>query len=238
MANRISGATIAMIAGGVGLSVVHAMPLSQSMASTSQNPPPIVVIGPDADIVVTGPHPVIRGGLWEFTRSGTIRQGLPGPGRTTLPFRFSVCLPDATLENTLRSAAGEQSPAPHRNNRCGALRMTAGKGRITGQRSCIRPLVRGDLKPGSSKLDISGRYDTKTLTINYLAEDVFEGIERVGGPGWDPQRPQSQRWRVTASRAGDCPAQPRVDQRTPQQAVVRLFDPSVVTEEDADIITD
>lgn len=233
MANGIRWVTTAVVSGGVGLSVIHAMPPSQVTGIAQQDPPPIVVVGPEADINVTGPSPILRGGLWEFTRSGTLRQG--GQGLTT-PFRFSVCLPDGTLETTLRSAAGEVSPVPHSNNRCGALRMKIGKGRITGQRSCIRPLDNGILKPGSSKLDLSGHYDAKTLTINYLAEDVFEGNERGGGPGWNPQRPESQRWRVMASRVGDCPAQPRLDQSTPEQAVVRLFDPSVNREEDADLL--
>ncbi|KQU53074.1 hypothetical protein ASG67_09535 [Sphingomonas sp. Leaf339] len=208
---------VAVMAGAFGLSVAHSTPLAQASEPASQDKP-IVVIGPDQpDIIVTGERPAIRGGLWKFTRSATMGNG-------SRSFRFAVCLPDSALEAALRAMAGEQSAMP-RAIRCSSLRLKVADGRIRGGRSCLRPVSQPGAKPGNSKLDVSGRYDAKRLTINFLSDDLFDGMQRGGGPGWNPDRPQSQRWQVEATRTGDCPAERRLDQRTLEEVVFRLFDP-------------
>lgn len=214
-------AAVAIMAGAFGLSVAHSTPLPQASDPALQDKP-IVVIGPEqSDIVVTGEQPAIRGGLWQFSRSGTLRYGR---GDSSRPFRFTVCLPDGALEAALRSVAGEQSTMP-RAIRCNSLRLKVANGRVSGGRSCLRPVQKPGAKPGNSRLDLSGRYDAKRLTINLLSEDRFDGMEQGGGPGWNPARPQGQRWQVEATRNGDCPAERRLDQRTLEEAVFRLFDP-------------
>lgn len=208
---------IAITAGAFGLSVAHSTPLPQASDPASPDKP-IVVIGPEQpDIIVTGERPAIRGGLWKFTRSATMGGNSPW-------FRFTVCLPDNARESALRAMAGEQSAMP-RAIRCSSLRLKVADGRIRGGRSCLRPVSKPGAKPSNSKLDVSGRYDAKRLSINFLSDNLFDGMQRGGGPGWNPDRPQSQRWQVEATRSGDCPAERRLDQRTFEETVFRLFDP-------------
>ena len=77
----------------------------------------------------------------------------------------------------------------------------------------------------NSKLALSGGYDSRRLTIVFRSEDEFNGMERGGGAGWNPKRQTGQRWQAIATRIGDCPATRRLDQRTAEEAVRRLFDP-------------
>lgn len=186
-----------------------------------QGPPPIVVVGPEADIVVTGPHPMLRGGLWQFRRSPTLFLGGGGSSRG---FGFTTCLADGALPATIRALAGERSAMP-RNGICTRLRMTVADGRIAGWRSCTRPGLPTGEEASNSKLDLSGRYDSRRLTMVFRSEDEFNGLERAAGGGWNPRRPTAQRWQAEAVRIGDCPAARRLDQRTAEEAVRQLFHP-------------
>lgn len=220
MAGR--GAIAALVA-GMMLSAQTPPPVSPP-----QDASPIVVVGPDADIVVIGGRPAIRGGLWQFTRSGTLELGRGNSGRG---LRFTTCLADGTLVEALQTLAGERSAIP-RSRICGALRLKVTEGRVTGTRSCMVPSLAIGTGAKGSRLDVSGRYDSRRLTINFLSEDEFDGAERGGGAGWVPKRPTAQRWRAEAVRIGDCPASRRLDQRTTEEAVRRLFDPVVTPDAD------
>jgi len=228
MAGAIRQMAIVIVVGGVGLSTLHATPSSQKAAADHQNTPPIVVIGPDADITVTGSRPVIRGGLWRFRRSGMIMVGGSGSIRG---LGFTTCLADGTLEETLHSLAGDRSVMP-RDRICTSLSMKVGNGRVTGYRSCTSPSTRIGVGAVNSKLDLSGRYDSKVLTINFLSEDETPGVERSSGPGWNPARQTGQRWRVEANREADCPVRRQLDQRNLEEAILRLFHPFVAPNND------
>jgi hypothetical protein len=188
--------------------------------SVPQDPPPIVVVGPDADIVVTGPQPMLRGGLWQFRRSPTLFLGGGGSSRG---FGFTTCLADGTLPATIRALAGERSTMP-RGGICTALRLTVADGRIAGRRSCTHPGLRIGTSASNSKLDLSGRYDSRRMTMVFRSEDEFDGMERGGGAGWNPRRQTGQRWQAEAVRIGDCPAARRLDQRSAEEAIGQLFD--------------
>lgn len=210
-------AIIAVLAGAVLTGGLSAGTAGQGTAR--QDPPPIVVIGPDADIVVTGPQPMLRGGLWQFRRSPTLFLGGAGSSRG---FGFTTCLADDALPATIRALAGERSAMP-RNGICTSLRLTVAEGRIAGRRSCTRPSMQIGTDASNSKLALSGGYDSRRLTIVFRSEDEFNGMERGGG--WNPKRQTGQRWQAIATRIGDCPAARRLDQRTAEEAVRRLFDP-------------
>ena len=227
MAKGMTRAIVAMVAGGASLSFLPTPTTGQTAtgqtATAPQDPPPIVVVGPDADIVVTGPQPMLRGGLWQFRRSPTM---LMGGGGSIRGFGFTTCLADDTLLATIRGMAGERSALP-RNGICTSLKLTVADGRIAGRRSCTRPGLAIGADPASSRLDVSGRYDSRQLTIVFRAEDQFNGMEQGGGAGWNPKRPTGQRWQATATRIGDCPLARRLDQRTADEVVTRLFTPLV-----------
>jgi len=193
-----------------------------------QDPPPIVVVGPDADIVVTGPEPVLRGGLWRFRRSPTL---MMGGGGSIRGFGFTTCLADGTLPATIRALAGERSAMP-RGRICTSLRMTVADGRIAGHRSCTRPGGQIGAGASNSKLSLSGGYDSRRLTMVFRSDDEFDGLEPGGGAGWNPRRQTGQRWQAEATRIGDCPATRRLDQRTAEEAVGRLFDAGVSPDDD------
>lgn len=186
----------------------------------------IVVVGPriEDDIVVTGDRPTIRGGLWRFRRSGTMNYGAVSgrfSGQTSLPFSFTSCLPDGTLEATLRRASGERSSLLS-TSRCNDLDLTVAKGRIAGRRICsVGPAgVR-------STTDISGRYDKRELSLMFAREELHDGHQQNGGEGWVPERPKGNRWRVVAIREGDCPASPVKNQRNAEEIVPLLFTKSI-----------
>ncbi len=217
-------AIVAVLAGAVladGLSAGTAGQGRVGQETVRQDPPPIVVVGPDADIVVTGPQPVLRGGLWQFRRSPTLFLGGGGSSRG---FGFTTCLADGALPATIRALAGERSAMP-RNGICTSLRLTVAEGRIAGRRSCTRPSMQIGIDASNSKLALSGGYDSRRLTIVFRSEDEFNGMERSSGAGWNPKRQTGQRWQAIATRIGDCPATRRLDQRTAEEAVRRLFDP-------------
>lgn len=207
---------VAVLAGAV-----LAGPGSAGQETVRQDPPPIVVVGPDADIVVTGPQPMLRGGLWQFRRSPTLFLGGGGSSRG---FGFTTCLADGALPATIRALAGERSAMP-RHGICTSLRLTVAEGRIAGRRSCTRPGMQIGTDASNSKLALSGGYDSRRLTIVFRSEDEFNGMERSSGAGWNPKRQTGQRWQAVATRIGDCPAARRLDQRTAEEAVRRLFDP-------------
>jgi len=205
----VGWALAAVAAASVGVSLGQAVPPPQE--------PPIIVVGPDADIVVTGPRPVMRGGLWEFHRVGP-----GGPG--TRPFHFTTCLPGGELESALRNLAGERSMLPRRRH-CGNWRMTVGAGRIAGNRTCMESFAQIGKEPQKSRMRLSGQYDARHLTVMVFSDDQYNGLERGGGSGWNPARPTYQDWRIDAARVADCPLERRRDQRTLDEAIFRLFDP-------------
>ncbi len=186
----------------------------------------IVVVGPriDDDIVVTGDRPAIRGGLWRFRRSGTMNFGETN-GRfaqsTSLPFSFMTCLPDGTLEATLRRASGEQSSLLT-GTRCNDLDLSVTGGRIKGRRICTT--IPGGVR---ATTDIAGRYDKRHMSLMFAVEQLHDGHQRDGGEGWDPERPKGHRWQAVAVREGDCPASPVRNQRNAQEVVPLLFTPAI-----------
>jgi hypothetical protein len=210
------------MAGRAVIAVLAGLMLSAQIPTPppSQDTPPIVVIGPDADIVVTGERPMIRGGLWQFTRSATL---LLGQGSGIRGFRFTTCLADGALDETLRQLAGERSAMP-RGRICGRMRLTIKDARITGGRTCINPSMEIGQAVRNSRMEVSGGYDARRLTVNFRSEDEV----RLEGAG----RPTGQRWRAEAVRIGDCPAERRRDQRTAEEAVNRLFEPMVMPDAD------
>jgi hypothetical protein len=221
-----------MLAGVAGVAAFAAVQSGTEHGTDGPASPPAVqddgflVIGPRQgdDIIVTGTRPVLRGGLWRFRRSGTLNYGAPN-GRfsqaSSLPFAFRTCLPDGELEKALRRASGEESSLLH-NARCNDLTLTVGKGRIAGKRSCSAG--RGALRVTT---DISGRYDNRQMTIMFAAEELHNGHEPGGGPGWNPERPKGYRWQAVAIREGDCPATPVLNQRTAEELVPLLFTPAL-----------
>ncbi len=215
MAGRMAIAVLA----GLTLSA-QTPPPAQDTPPPPQDTPPIVVIAPDADIVVTGGRPAIRGGLWQFTRSATL---LLGQGGSIRGFRFTTCLADGALEEALRGLAGERSAMP-RGRICGRMRLTIRDARIAGGRTCINPSTEIGQAPRNSRMDVSGGYDARRLTLNFRSEDEarLEGLDR----------PTGQRWRAEAVRIGDCPAARRRDQRTAEEAVSRLFEAMVTPDAD------
>lgn len=232
MAKGMTRVIVAMVAGGASLSFLPAPTTGQTTtgqaATAPQDPPPIVVVGPDADIVVIGPQPMLRGGLWQIRRSPTM---LMGGGGSIRGFGFTTCLPDDTLLATIRGLAGDRS-VMLRNGICTSLKLTVADGRITGRRSCTKPSLQIGVDAATSILNVSGRYDSRRLTIMFYSEDQFNGMERGGGAGWNPQRPTGQRWQATATRIGDCPLARRLDQRTAAEVVTRLFSPFVSPDDD------
>jgi len=187
----------------------------------SQSIPDIVVEG-TPDIRVTGNVPALRGGLWLFRRSSTLAFAGGEPLR---PFRFSKCLPDGTLEATLRRWGGEANAlgALLNDMQCGNLRMTMAAGRIDARRSCSNLTVRQNHA-------LTGRYDARKLTIDYRVEQYPYGIERSGSPNWKPQRPEAWRWRVTATRQDDCPRTTRAEQIDLNDAIHAMFSPKGMDE--------
>jgi len=224
MATAMAAAIVA-IGGGVAALAAG----QRDAASAAQAKPQddsILVIGPrqEDDIVVTGARPVIRGGLWRFRRSGTLNYGEDNhrfSQTTSLPFSFTTCLPGGELEDALRRASGERSSllSP---DRCNDLTLTVGKGRVAGKRLCT--VGRGALRITT---DISGRYDNRQLSITFAAEQLHDGNEPNGAPGWNPQRPKGYRWRAVAVREGDCPASPVRNQRNLEELVPLLFTPAI-----------
>ncbi|WP_156460916.1 hypothetical protein [Sphingomonas sp. Leaf339] len=227
MLNVIKWATIIVIAGGLGLSVLHAMPPPQAAEALPQDTPPIVVIGPDADIVITGSKPQLRGGLWRFRRSPTLVYG----GGSIRGFAFTTCLEDGALEQSLHKLAGDQSALP-RGMICTRLKLKIEDGKIAGRRSCTTPSTMIGMDAINSRLDLSGRYNSKILNMNYLSESWGGSIDRGGGSGWNPARQSAQRWRVEATRIAECPVQRRLDQRTLEEAITRLFSANVNPDND------
>lgn len=170
--------------------------------------PEIVVTG-TPDIVVTAAGPQLRGGLWQFKRSATLVYGGGGVGD---PIRFTQCLPPGGLEERLRRAAGDGIPMPRRD-RCSGMRPKIGGGRIDGRQNCMRASPRGS---GSAQLTLSGRYDAKQLILNFAVEAQSDAVDVV-------TRPVGYRWRVTATRLGECPVRPERMQVTEVEAITRLF---------------
>jgi hypothetical protein len=223
---------IVMLAALVGTGVASVATRPQSSPPAAATPPAepqgdgIVVVGPrqEDDIVVTAAGPVIRGGLWRFRRSGTMNYGVVG-GRfsqqTSLPFSFISCLPEGTLVATLRRASGERSSLLS-GVRCNDLTLTVDKGRIAGRRVCTGG-------PGGvrASTDISGRYDSRQLSIMFALEQLHDGHQGIGGEGWNPERPKGNRWQVVAVREGDCPATPVRNQRNAEEIVPLLFTPAI-----------
>ncbi len=179
----------------------------------------IVVTG--TDIVPAGPDPTMRGGLWAFRRTATFRYGGGGAGRAS---HFTQCLPDGGIAAMLRRAAGEGAAVPTMD-RCGAMRLKLGGGKVDGSRSCSRSLAiaGGGSDTATERLVLTGRYDARRLMLNYAVERDSDGPERGGGQGWNPARPVGYRWQVTATRTGDCPGTDRADQVTAAEAVNALF---------------
>ncbi len=182
--------------------------------------PEIVVTGAP-DIIVTAAGPQLRGGLWEFKRSATLILGGRG---ITPPIRFTQCLPPGGLEQRLRRAAGDGIPMPRRD-RCSGMRPKIGDGRIDGTQICMRvtPMPGEPAASSSSRLVLSGRYDARQLTLNFAVETQDDAVDRAGGGGWNPARPLGYRWRVTATRTGECPVRPERLQVTEVEAITRLF---------------
>ncbi len=115
---------------------------------------------------------------------------------------------------------------------CTSLRLTVADGRIAGHRSCTIPGGQIGVGASNGKLSLSGGYDSRRLTMMFRSDDEFDGIERGGGAGWNPKRQTGQRWQAEATRIGDCPATRRLDQRTAEEAVGRLFDPGASPDDD------
>ena len=226
---RAAAILAAMLTTGAGVAAFAAVQRDTAPAPAPRAAPQedgILVIGPrqEDDIVVTGARPVIRGGLWRFRRSGTMNYG-GTTGRfsqsTSLPFSFLTCLPDGELEAALRRASGEGSSLMS-DARCNDLRLTVGKGRVAGKRICTAG------RAGQrATTDISGRYDTRQLAIMFATEELHDGHERGGGPGWNPERPKGYRWQAVAVREGDCPGSPVRNQRNAEELVPLLFTPAL-----------
>lgn len=192
-----------------------------------QTGPDIVVEGAP-DIVVTGNVASLRGGLWLFRRTATL--ALHG-GNAIRPFRFTQCLPDGTVEVTLRRWAGEENLMSGlvRGMQCGRLRAKMGNGRIDASRSC-NSLVADQI------VNLTGRYDTRQLVLNYLVEQRANGIERGGGAGWNPPRPPAWRWQVTATRQGDCPLRERRDELNVNEVMAAMFEPRGIKEPGSGVV--
>jgi len=175
----------------------------------------IVVTG-TPDIVVTAAGPQLRGGLWEFKRSTTLILGGRGIIR---PIRFTQCLPPGGLEERLRRAAGDGISMP-RADRCSGMHAKIGDGRIDGTQTCMRAAPG---KSSSSRLALSGQYDARQLTLNFAVEVESDAVDRGSPGGWNPARPLGFRWRVTATRMGECPVRPERMQVTEVEAITRMF---------------
>lgn len=195
-------------------------PMDLSPSPKDRPPPPdtgsdIVVRGAAPDIVVVGNVPSLRAGLWQFRRSATL---VLGGGGVSKPVRFTQCLPDGTVEAMLRRSAGEGNMLVGLLNRtqCGRLRSKMADGRIAASRSCISAQTQ-------HRLEMTGRYDQRRLTLNYHVEKDQDGVERGSGAGWNPQRPVGYRWQVTGSRIGECPLAERRDQVDANEAILALF---------------
>ncbi|MEP9401669.1 hypothetical protein [Sphingomonas sp. VNH70] len=178
----------------------------------------------EPDIVVTGDRPTMRGGLWQFNRTATMSfGGGPVAGR----LNFTQCLPPGAIEAMLRRASGEGMLAPA-SARCSRMTMKFGDGRLSGSRICTRsgldPNNIGMTEATSDRLDLSGRYDARSLSLTYIVEQDHDGIERGGGAGWSGGKRQvGYRWLVTAKRIGECPLKERRDQVDALEAVSALF---------------
>ena len=56
----------------------------------------------------------------------------------------------------------------------------------------------------------------------FAKEELHDGHERGGGPGWNPERPKGYRWQAVAVREGDCPGSPVRNQRNAEELVPLL----------------
>lgn len=187
-----------------------------ALDSPQERPSPggneIVVTAPAVGIDTSGPEPLLRGGQWRFERSALLASGEPGnAAEQRVPstgsgsgraFDFSVCLADDSLERALQRLAGDRSALPNPSQFCGRLHMNAGKGRISGRRSC--QLVSHVMGRSHSKLNLrlSGRYDPQALRISVYGEEQTDGMSE--GP--TVPRPATYSWRVLAHRVGTCAA--------------------------------
>ncbi len=229
--NREAKETQACVAGRIDQLVegtpapvdVAAAPPPPDLPPVAQSTPPmsnsggwdIVVRGAPADIVVVGNIPSLRGGLWQFRRSATLALAGGGGAR---PVRFTQCLPDGTIEATLRRAAGEGNMMTGllAGAQCGRLRTKMAHGRIDASRSCINARTQ-------RRLEMTGHYDKRQLTLNYVIEQDQDGPERGGGAGWNPARQVGYRWQVSATRIGECPVKERRDEVNMNEAILALF---------------
>ncbi|WP_230770047.1 hypothetical protein [Sphingomonas sp. Leaf4] len=186
--------------------------------------PDIVVTGEQPDIVVTGNAPTMRGGLWRFRRSATLLLG--GGGVGAQPMNFTQCLPSGAIEAMLRRAASETSPMPM-GDHCNRMRLAFDNGRIDGRRSCSnsRPPASALATSSSStsSLTLTGQYDERRIRLVYMVEMEQTGVDRGGGPGWNPARQAGARWQITATREGECPSRERRDQIDVNEAAQALF---------------
>lgn len=211
-----------------------ALPPTEAAAAPPRPGPPPPQTGPDIvvegapDIVVTGNVASLRGGSWLFRRTATLALHGEPPIR---PFRFTQCLPDGTVEAALRRWAGEGNAISGltRGMQCGRLRAKMGNGRIDASRSCTSPVA-------DQRLNLTGRYDARQLVLNYLIEQQANGIERGGGPGWNPARPPAWRWQVTATRQGDCPLGERVDELNVNEVMEAMFEPRGIEEPGSGVV--
>jgi hypothetical protein len=227
--------TVGMIAGAALVAAQRAPGGSDSRQEAAGPSREVIVIAPSetGDIVTIAGRAVLRGGLWRFTRGGML-----SAGSTSLPYKFSMCLPTEDLEGVLRLAANERSNLPTddfdsavegrgatlRRTSCGTLRLKLAKGDVSGRRSCS--LISQQIGQSHSSLTqyVTGRYDSKDLVVTNRAEEQTVGIEEAGrspvGRSW--------RWRVTAERVGECPAKPAGDQLSLARGASRIFSLSAV----------
>lgn len=186
----------------------------------------VTVTGPRPDIDLSGPKPVLRGGLWRFDRVGfhtgdqVRKDGFVNGRSVSRPFHFSTCLSTDDPEGTLRKAAGERSSFPQATI-CDRLQLTVGKGRISGRRGCIMASQTSGTSHSNLEITLSGRYDARRLSVIMNGNEITDGPYTERAP-----RADAWQWRVTASRLGDCPAKPVQGERRFPDAVNLLFSPS------------
>lgn len=105
----------------------------------------IVVTGrsrEDRAVVIVGPPPVVSAGLWQFDRSPTIAFQAPEDGRQVRAaprvqqgYRRSQCIPEGTIEHSVRRLLGDEPTAPRRVG-CSPMQVRLADGRIRGRQSC------------------------------------------------------------------------------------------------------